>query len=302
MSELFAEGETGASDPQVPMIRASFIGNVLRRFRRNHQAMLGLAIIAGLIAAALLADLLAPFDPVFAQDYEAILKDPGGKHLLGTDDLGRDTFSRLVYGARLTMLAAVIPVAIALVVGVPIGLFAGYVGGALDHWVIMRLVDALQAFPSLILALAMAAVLGGGFTNAMIAIGIGFLPAFIRITRAQTLAVKNLEYVQAARSIGATDKRIALFHIFPNITATLLVQTTLAMATAIIAEAGLSYIGLGASPEQPSWGSMLRNAQSYLNTQPWLVVWPGLAISMVVLGFNLLGDGLRQALDPKANK
>ncbi|MDR2006359.1 MAG: ABC transporter permease [Acidaminococcales bacterium] len=302
MGELFVDGETAASDTQAQVRRVSLAGSILRRFRKNHQAMLGLLIIAVLIAAALLADVIAPFDPVFAQDYEAILKDPGGKHLLGTDDLGRDTFSRLVYGARLTMLAAVIPVTIALLVGVPIGLFTGYVGGALDHWVIMRLVDALQAFPSLILALAMAAVLGGGFTNAMIAIGIGFLPAFIRITRAQTLAVKNLEYVQAARSIGATERRITLFHIFPNITATLLVQTTLAMATAIIAEAGLSYIGLGASPEQPSWGSMLRNAQSYLNTQPWLVVWPGLAISAVVLGFNLLGDGLRQALDPKANK
>jgi ABC-type dipeptide/oligopeptide/nickel transport system permease subunit len=148
----------------------------------------------------------------------------------------------------------------------------------------------------------MAAVLGGGFFNAMIAIGIGFLPAFIRVTRAQTLAVKNLEYVEAAKSIGATDTRIVFYHILPNITATLLVQTTLAMATAIISEAGLSYIGLGASPEQPSWGSMLRNAQSYLNTQPWLVVWPGLAISAVVLGFNLLGDGLRQALDPKATR
>jgi ABC-type dipeptide/oligopeptide/nickel transport system permease subunit len=200
------------------------------------------------------------------------------------------------------MLAAVIPVALALAIGVPIGLFTGYIGGALDHWIIMRLVDALQAFPSLILALAMAAVLGGGFFNAMVAIGIGFLPTFIRVTRAQVLAIKNLEYIEAARSIGATDTRIIFRHIFPNITATLIVQTTLAMATAIIAEAGLSYIGLGASPEQPSWGSMLHNAQSYLSTQPWLVVWPGLAISAVVLGFNLLGDGLRQALDPKTTK
>ena len=274
----------------------------MEKFVRNRQAVLGAAIISMLILLAIFAPLITAYDPVFHQDYSAVLKSPSAAHPMGTDDLGRDTFSRIVYGARLTLLAALIPVSIALLIGVPIGLITGYVGGVWDQWVVMRVVDAMQAFPSLILALAMAAVLGGGFVNAMIAVGIGFLPAFIRVTRAQVLSVKNLDYIQAARATGARNARILVFHVLPNIAPTLLVQTTLAMATAIIAEAGLSYLGLGARPEQPSWGSMLNIAQGYLNTQPWLVVWPGLAISLVVLGFNLLGDGLRQALDPKLKK
>lgn len=264
--------------------------------------MIGASIVGLLILMAACASLIAGYDPVYYQDYTAVLQDPGKVHFMGTDDLGRDTFSRIIYGARLTLLAATIPVIIALAVGVPIGLLTGYVGGIWDQWVVMRMVDAMQAFPSLILALAMAAVLGGGFINAMIAIGIGFLPAFIRITRAQVMAVKNLDYVQAARATGAHDVRVMVFHILPNIAPTLMVQTTLAMATAIIAEAGLSYIGLGARPEQPSWGSMLHMAQGYLTTQPWLAFWPGIAISLVVFGFNLLGDGLRQALDPKMKR
>ena len=274
----------------------------MEKFSRNRQAVLGAAIISLLILLALFAPLITPYDPIFSQDYSAILKSPGPDHIMGTDDLGRDTFTRIVYGARLTLLAAMLPVSIALFIGVPIGMVTGYVGGFWDQWIVMRVVDAMQAFPSLILALAMAAVLGGGFVNAMIAIGIGFLPAFIRVTRAQVLSVKNLDYIQAARATGANNSRILIFHVFPNIAATLLVQTTLAMATAIIAEAGLSYLGLGARPEQPSWGSMLNIAQGYLNTQPWLVTWPGMAISLVVLGFNLLGDGLRQVLDPRLKK
>lgn len=272
---------------------------MVKRYCSNKQALLGAGIILLLILFALAAPLIAPYDPVFDQDYNAVLKAPGGAHIFGTDDLGRDTFSRLVYGARLTSAAAILPVAFAFLVGVPIGLYSGYKGGFMDQWVITRIVDAMQAFPSMVLALALAAMLGGGFGNAMLAIGIGFLPAFIRITRAQVIQLKNLEYVEAARSIGCSDLRIALVHILPNVMPTLLVQITLAMASAIISEAGLSYIGLGASPEQPSWGSMLRTAQSYLSTQPWVAVFPGLSISIVVLGFNMMGDGLRRALDPK---
>lgn len=275
---------------------------VVRRFLRDKQAIAGALVVGTLILLALLAPYIVSYDPILHQDYNSVLQNPSKVHLMGTDDLGRDTFSRLVYGARLTLLAAFIPVMIALCIGVPVGMTTGYVGGIWDQWVVMRVVDAMQAFPSLILALAMAAVLGGGFVNAMIAIGIGYLPAFIRISRAQTLAVKNLEYVHAARATGAHDLRVIFFHILPNIASTLFVQTTLAMATAIIAEAGLSYLGLGARPEQPSWGSMLNVAQGYLNTQPWLAFWPGLAISLVVLGFNLLGDGLRKALDPKIKR
>lgn len=286
----------------VPLIRRSSQTSVaLRRFRRDKQAIAGALIIGTLILLALFAPFIVSYDPLH-QDYSAVLQSPGKAHLMGTDDLGRDTFSRLVYGARLTLLAAFIPVSIALCIGVPVGMLTGYVGGIWDQWLVMRVVDAMQAFPSLILALAMAAVLGGGFVNAMIAIGIGYLPAFIRISRAQTLAVKNLEYVYAAKATGAHDLRVMFHHVLPNIASTLFVQTTLAMATAIIAEAGLSYLGLGARPEQPSWGSMLNVAQGYLNTQPWLAFWPGLAISLVVLGFNLLGDGLRKAIDPKLKR
>ena len=277
----------------------SFYGLVVKRYCKNKQAVLGAMVVLLLILAALLAPAITSFDPITGQDYEAVLVSPNSVHLMGTDDLGRDTFSRIVYGARLTMAAAIIPVAIAFFIGVPIGLYTGYKGGFIDQWVITRIVDALQAFPSLVLALALASVLGGGFTNAMIAIGVGFLPAFIRITRAQVMQVKNMEYIQATKSIGCSDLRIALVHILPNIMHTLLVQITLAMASAIIAEAGLSYIGIGASPEQPSWGSMLRNAQSYLSSQPWIAFWPGISISIVVLGFNIMGDGLRRALDPK---
>ena len=277
----------------------SFYGLVVKRYCKNKQAVLGAMVVLLLILAALLAPAITSFDPITGQDYEAVLVSPNSVHLMGTDDLGRDTFSRIVYGARLTMAAAIIPVAIDFFIGVPIGLYTGYKGGFIDQWVITRIVDALQAFPSLVLALALASVLGGGFTNAMIAIGVGFLPAFIRITRAQVMQVKNMEYIQATKSIGCSDLRIALVHILPNIMPTLLVQITLAMASAIIAEAGLSYIGIGASPEQPSWGSMLRNAQSYLSSQPWIAFWPGISISIVVLGFNIMGDGLRRALDPK---
>ena len=277
----------------------SFYGLVVKSYCKNKQAVLGAMVVLLLILAALLAPAITSFDPITGQDYEAVLVSPNSVHLMGTDDLGRDTFSRIVYGARLTMAAAIIPVAIAFFIGVPIGLYTGYKGGFIDQWVITRIVDALQAFPSLVLALALASVLGGGFTNAMIAIGVGFLPAFIRITRAQVMQVKNMEYIQATKSIGCSDLRIALVHILPNIMPTLLVQITLAMASAIISEAGLSYIGIGASPEQPSWGSMLRNAQSYLSSQPWIAFWPGISISIVVLGFNIMGDGLRRALDPK---
>lgn len=275
---------------------------MMRRFVRNKLAVCGAVIILVLLGTALFAPLIATHDPIFSQDYSNLLQKPGNGHLLGTDDLGRDTFSRLVYGARLSLEAALISVGIAVLIGVPIGLLTGYFRGFWDEWVVMRFVDAMQAFPSLILALAMAAALGGGFINAMIAIGIGFVPSFVRITRAQVMTVRNLEYIQAAKAIGAQHWRIMLLHVLPNSMAPLFVQVTLSMAGAIIAEAGLSYLGLGARPEEPSWGSMLHMAQGYLNLEPLLAVWPGAAIFLVVLGFNLLGDGLREMLDPKLKR
>jgi peptide/nickel transport system permease protein len=271
----------------------------LRRFAGNRLALLGALIIGLLVLVAIFAPWLATHDPIFDQDYSNLLSSVDAVHWMGTDDLGRDIFSRMLYGARISLQAALIAVGLAFCVGVPIGIASGYFRGFWDEWVVMRLVDALQAFPSLILALALAAALGGGFYNAMAAVGIGFAPAFIRLARGQALSIRNLDYVMAARSVGAGHLRIMWRYILPNAMAPLVIQATFAMGSAIIAEAGLSYLGLGARPEDPSWGSMLHIAQGYLNTNPTLALWPGLAIFAVVLGFNLLGDGIREVFDPK---
>jgi ABC-type dipeptide/oligopeptide/nickel transport system permease subunit len=219
---------------------------------------------------------------------------------MGTDSLGSDVFSRVVYGARISLQASLISVGIAMGVGVPLGLISGYFRGFWDEWILMRIVDSIQAFPFLILALVIAAVLGGGLGFAMIAIGIAFIPNFVRITRAQVLTVRGLDYVEAARAVGAGNLRIITHHVLPNSLPPLLVQTTLAMGYAIIAEATLSYLGLGAEPGEPSWGSMLFQAQSYLTSAWWMAFFPGMAIFFAVLGFNLLGDGVREALDPRS--
>ncbi|CAI8709095.1 glutathione ABC transporter membrane subunit GsiD [Brevibacillus sp. IT-7CA2] len=271
------------------------------KFLRNGLGVIGAVIILGLILVAIFAPLIAPFDPN-AQDYNKILMSPDGEHLFGTDDLGRDIFSRVVYGARISIQAALISVGIAMLIGVPIGLLSGYYRGFWDEWIVMRSVDAMQAFPFLILALAISAVLGSGFGNAMLAIGIGFAPAFIRITRGQVLSLRNMEYIQAARSVGVKDTRIIFRHILPNAMNPIVIQATLAMASGIIAEASLSYLGLGVQPPTPSWGSMLNQAQTLMSVAPYATFYPGIAIFLVVLGFNLLGDGLQQVLDPRARK
>jgi peptide/nickel transport system permease protein len=227
------------------------------------------------------------------------LRPPGEGGLMGTDSLGSDVFSRVVYGARISLEASLISVGLAIGVGVPLGLVSGYFRGFWDEWIVMRAVDSIQAFPFLILALVIAAVLGGGLGFAMIAIGIAFIPNFVRITRAQVLTVRGLDYVEAARAVGAGNARIMLRHVLPNSLPPILVQTTLAMGYAIIAEATLSYLGLGAEPGEPSWGSMLFQAQSYLSSAWWMAFFPGMAIFFAVLGFNLLGDGVREALDPR---
>jgi len=270
----------------------------VRRFTRNPAGLLGFAIIGAIVVVAILASVIAPYDPLY-QDLTSTLQGPSAHHLMGTDDLGRDVLSRVIFGARISLEASIFSVGVALVIGVPLGLIAGFYRGFWDEVVIMRVVDALQAFPFLILALALAATLGPGFTNAMIAIGIGFAPAFIRIVRAQVLTVSGLEYVQGARAIGASDMRILRAYILPNSMAPLLVQTTLAMASAILAEAALSFLGLGVQPPTASWGNMLAVAQGFISLAPWLAYWPGIAIFVAVLGFNLLGDGVRDALDPR---
>jgi peptide/nickel transport system permease protein len=273
----------------------------IKSFLRMGLGFIGGIIVICLLLTALFAGTIAPFDPN-AQDYNSILIHPDSTHLFGTDDLGRDIFSRVVFGAKVSIKAALIPVGIAILIGVSIGLLSGYYGGIWDDWIVMRFVDAMQAFPFLILALAIAAVLGSGFGNAMIAIGIGFVPAFIRITRGQVLQVRNLEYIHAARATGVKDMRIIFSHILPNALNPIIIQATLAMAAGILAEASLSYLGLGVKPPTPSWGSMLNQAQTLLTVAPYVTLYPGIAIFLAVFGFNLLGDGLQQILDPRIRK
>ncbi|HUK11304.1 MAG TPA: ABC transporter permease [Stellaceae bacterium] len=269
----------------------------LRRLVRRRGAMVGLAVVLFFVLVAVFADHVAPYAAT-ATDWSAVRKAPSAAHWFGTDEIGRDVLSRVIFGARASLMAGVISVLISLSFGVPIGLLSGYVGGFLDG-LLMRIIDAMLACPFLILAIALAAFLGPNLTNAMIAIGISAMPAFVRLTRAQTLATKVEDYVEAAKAVGNPHLRIVLRHILPNILAPIMVQATLAIAAAIIAEAALSFLGLGQQPPAPSWGSMLNTAKNFLDRAPWMAWFPGLAIFMVVLSFNLLGDGLRDALDPK---
>ena len=270
---------------------------VLRRLLRRPAASIGLAVIAGFVVVALGASVVAPYDPI-ATSFATVRKAPSVAHWFGTDEIGRDVLSRIVYGARASLLAGVVSVLISISVGVPIGLLAGYAGGMTDM-LISRVTDALLACPFLILAIALAAFLGPSLTNAMIAIGISATPVFIRLTRGTTLAVKAEDFVLAARAIGNAPWRIAIRHVLPNIVPPLLVQATLAIAAAVIAEASLSFLGLGQQPPQPSWGSMLNTAKNYIDNSPWMAIWPGASIFLLVLSFNVVGDGLRDALDPR---
>jgi peptide/nickel transport system permease protein len=269
----------------------------LARLFRRPVAVAGLAVVCAFVCVAILAPFVAPYDPL-ATSWGAVRKAPSAAHWFGTDELGRDVLSRVIFGARASLLAGVVSVAISLSLGVPIGLLAGYVGKLTDG-LISRVTDAMLATPFLILAIALAAFLGPSLTNAMIAIGISATPIFIRLTRAQVLAVKVEDYVEAARAVGNPHWRIALRHILPNVVPPLIVQATLAIAAAVIAEASLSFLGLGQQPPAPSWGSMLNTAKNYVEQAPWMAVWPGLSIFLLVLSFNLLGDGLRDALDPR---
>lgn len=272
----------------------------LRRLFQRKGAVIGLAVITTFILLALFAPLVAPYDPI-ATSWSLVRKAPSAAHWFGTDDLGRDILSRTIYGARASLMAGAISVVIAFGIGVPFGLLAGYRGGFIDA-LISRITDAMLACPFLILAIALAAFLGPSLGNAMIAIGISATPIFIRLTRGETLNVKVEEYVDAARATGNPPWRIVLVHILPNVMPALLVQATLSIAAAIIAEAALSFLGLGQQPPAPSWGSMLNAAQRFLTTAPWMAIWPGLGIFLVVFSFNLVGDGLRDALDPKMRR
>ncbi|HET8653086.1 MAG TPA: ABC transporter permease [Gaiellaceae bacterium] len=271
-----------------------------RRFLRRPAAIISLAVVVGSVACALLAPWIAPYSPD-ATDFDALLAPPSREHLMGTDDLGRDTFSRVIWGARASIQAGFFATVIAMAVAVPIGLVAGYYRGWLDT-VIARLTDVLLAFPFLILAVGLAAIFGPSLLNATLALGIAAVPPLVRIARGEALALREEDYVRAAVANGANDAVIVGRHILPNMTSTLLVQATLTIPAAIIGEAVLSFLGLGVQPPTPSWGVMLNAAQPYLNEAPSLAVYPGLAIVVVALAFNLLGDGLRDVLDPKTQR
>ena len=269
----------------------------MRRLLRRPSALVAAGVVSAFVAIALAAPHLAPYDPI-KTDFRAIRKAPSAAHPLGTDEVGRDVLSRVIWGARASLLAGVIPVAMALTLSIPLGLLSGYAGGWIDG-LIMRVTDAMLAIPFLIVAIALAAFLGPSLTNAMIAIGIAALPTFLRLARGTVLALTTEEYVEAARALGCSHVRIAARHIFPNMVPPLLIQSSLTVAAAVIAEASLSFLGLGQQPPAPSWGSMLNAAQRYLAQAPWIALYPGLVIFSLVMALNVLGDGLRDALDPR---
>ena len=277
------------------------LGSVVYFLRRNPRMIVGGVIVFGWLFIAAFAPFVAPYDPIKVNVTDSLIP-PGSAHWLGTDDLGRDVLSRVMWGARVSLSVGVISVSIGLLVGTSLGLAAGYLGGKFDL-LIMRGIDALLAFPALILAIAITSALGPQIQNAMIAIGIVAIPAYARLTRGQVLAVRSRDFIVAARTIGCTPLRIIWRHIFPNIMNTRIVQATLSTAFAILAEAALSFLGLGPQPPYPSWGQDINYSQRYLpNLKWWMSVGPGLAIFTAVFGFNYLGDALRDALDPRLRR
>jgi ABC-type dipeptide/oligopeptide/nickel transport system permease subunit len=266
----------------------------LRRFRRQVPALIALGYLVLVVLSALCAPLLATHDPL-QQNLSGVLQPPGGGHVLGTDDLGRDVFSRALYAGRISLLAAAQAVAVAVVLGVVPGLIAGYAGRRVDA-VIMRVTDALMSFPPLILAIAFVGVLGPSLTNAMFVIGVIFAPRFVRLVRGTVLSIREETFIEASRSIGTPTARVIRRHVLPNALSPLIVQISLTAAMAMLAEASLSFLGLGVQPPDASWGSMIERGFRYTAAAPWLTIFPGLLIALTVLAFNLLGDGLRDSL------
>jgi peptide/nickel transport system permease protein len=265
------------------------------RLWRTFAGRAGLLLVGFFLAMAVGAPLLAPYDPL-ASDWGSVLMPYSAEHLLGTDELGRDVLSRILWGAQSSMFAAFVAAAIALLVGVPLGIAAGYFGGWPDI-VVSRLTDTLLAVPGIMLAIALALFLGGSLFNATLAIAVASTPAFIRLARARAIQIRAELYIEAARSVGLPNRRLLFVHVLPNLVPPIIVQATLAMALAVIAEASLSFLGLGRPPPAPSWGTMLTTAKDYIGAAPWLSIWPGLCIFLVTVGFSLLGDGLRQSLE-----
>ncbi len=275
----------------------SFLADVWRSFRRTPGALAGAAIVALVLVVAIFAPLLAGADPL-AQNLAGQAQAPSAAHWFGTDKLGRDLFARIVYGARISIRIGFVAVGLAITVGTLIGLVGGYAGGRLDAF-LMGAMDIMLAFPSIILAIGITTILGPSITNLMIAVGIVYVPQYARLARSSVINLRDTEFVEAARALGTSTGAILGRHILPNILAPLLVQATLGVATAELEAAGLSYLGLGARPPMPEWGAMLNDARDYWLSAPWALIFPGVSITILVLGFNLLGDGLRDALDPK---
>jgi len=287
--------DVAAAPPRVRTRRRA-----LRRLRRRPMAVAGLTVASLFVLMALFAPLIAPYDPA-ATNFSSVLQGPSAAHIMGTDDLGRDVFSRVVFGARASLEAGVLATLLALVIAVPLGLMAGYYRGWWDP-VISRVSDVMLAFPFLIVAVGMAAIFGPSLRNVVVALGVAAIPWVVRVTRGEALALREQEFVRAAVANGAGDRTILSRHLLPNMAGTLLVQATVWIPQAIIGEAVLSFLGLGVQPPTPSWGSMLSAAQPFISIDAWLALWPGLAIFLATLSFNLLGDGLRDVLDPKTQR
>ncbi|MFO7290371.1 MAG: ABC transporter permease [Bacillota bacterium] len=284
---------------QDAVLEESRLRDVLRSLLRHRSAVIGGAIVLFFLLVALLADFIAPYD--YAERSEDLLQPPSAEHWFGTDEMGRDIFSRVLYGSRISLRVGFFAIAGSIVIGSFLGLIAGFYGGWRDV-VISRLFDILLAFPSILLAIAIVAMLGPGLNNALLAIAIINIPTFGRLMRSQVLSVKQEDFVLAARAMGMTNRRILFRHILPNSWTPIMVQGTLGFATAVIEAAALGFLGLGAQPPQPEWGTMLADARGFIQLAPWTMVFPGLAIMLTVLGFNLLGDGLRDVLDPRMKR
>jgi peptide/nickel transport system permease protein len=280
--------------------RIEFYKGVWKRLRKNKAAVVGGALIVFFIVTGLIGPFFTTLDPNTTQVLNK-LKPPSAEHWFGTDNYGRDIFTRIIHGMSLTLNVGFFAVALGGAIGILLGIVSGYYGGPLDTF-IMRVMDILLAFPGILLALAIVSVLGGSLTNVIIAVGVFSVPAFARIVRGSTLSVRKLEYIDAVKALGASDARIIFKHILPNVMSPIIVQVTLRIATAILTASGLAFLGLGAKPPTPEWGAMLSDGRAFMNTAPHLVLFPGVAIVLVVLAFNIFGDGLRDALDPKMKK
>lgn len=273
---------------------------VWRRLKKNRLAILGLALLLILVVVAIFADVIAPY-PYDKQNYNETLQAPSLKHLAGTDEFGRDILSRIIFGSRISLRIGFISLSAGALIGCILGSIAGYFGGMIDN-VIMRICDILHGIPRVILAIAIASTLGPGITSALIAVAVSSIPNFARVVRAATMTVRDQDYIEAARAIGASTTRIISLHVFPNILAPIIVQATLGIGTAILLASALSFLGLGIQPPTPEWGAMLSSARTYMRDNSYMVIGPGLAIMMTVMSLNLFGDGLRDALDPKLKK